>query len=206
MRLHYAVPLALSVFIQFCGYRASFDSTVRLWDVTTGTCRQTLQRHTEPVYSVAFSPDGRYLATGSFDQCVHIWNVDTGEPINTYRGTGGIFEVCWNSRGDKVGASASDGSVGGCTGSTAIEAVWCVHPPTSRLPVSTAYVCAVNEFDPPNQPPTCSLLPSFHHLSNAAATFKSPTTAITTSVYLSIFTHVPALFPTFFFVFFKGIF
>ncbi|KAL5109220.1 F-box-like/WD repeat-containing protein TBL1X [Taenia crassiceps] len=90
---------------------ASFDSTVRLWDVTTGTCRQTLQRHTEPVYSVAFSPDGRYLATGSFDQCVHIWNVDTGEPINTYRGTGGIFEVCWNSRGDKVGASASDGSV-----------------------------------------------------------------------------------------------
>ena len=57
-------------------FSASFDSTVRLWDVTTGTCRQTLQRHTEPVYSVAFSPDGRFLATGSFDQCVHIWNVD----------------------------------------------------------------------------------------------------------------------------------
>ncbi|VDD77912.1 unnamed protein product [Mesocestoides corti] len=57
---------------------ASFDSTVRLWDVKTGTCRQTLQRHTEPVYSVAFSPDGRFLATGSFDQCVHIWNVDVG--------------------------------------------------------------------------------------------------------------------------------
>lgn len=31
--------------------------------------------------------------------------------VHSYKGTGGIFEVCWNSRGDKVGASASDGSV-----------------------------------------------------------------------------------------------
>lgn len=31
--------------------------------------------------------------------------------MQSYRGTGGIFEVCWNQRGDKVAASASDGSV-----------------------------------------------------------------------------------------------
>jgi len=37
--------------------------------------------------------------------------VQNGTLIHTYRGTGGIFEVCWNHRGDKVGASASDGSV-----------------------------------------------------------------------------------------------
>lgn len=35
----------------------------------------------------------------------------TGALVHSYRGTGGIFEVCWNSTGDKVGASASDGSV-----------------------------------------------------------------------------------------------
>ncbi|PRD23996.1 UNVERIFIED_CONTAM: Tbl1x [Trichonephila clavipes] len=35
----------------------------------------------------------------------------SGSLIHSYKGTGGIFEVCWNSRGDKVGASASDGSV-----------------------------------------------------------------------------------------------
>lgn len=53
---------------------ASFDSTVRLWDVERGVCTHTLTKHQEPVYSVAFSPDGKYLASGSFDKCVHIWN------------------------------------------------------------------------------------------------------------------------------------
>ena len=35
----------------------------------------------------------------------------SGTLVHSYKGTGGIFEVCWNHRGDKVGASASDGSV-----------------------------------------------------------------------------------------------
>ncbi|XP_016112254.1 F-box-like/WD repeat-containing protein TBL1X [Sinocyclocheilus grahami] len=90
---------------------ASFDSTVRLWDVERGVCVHTLTKHQEPVYSVAFSPDGKFLASGSFDKCVHIWDTLSGALVNSYRGTGGIFEVCWNSVGDKVGASASDGSV-----------------------------------------------------------------------------------------------
>lgn len=37
--------------------------------------------------------------------------LQTGALVHSYRGTGGIFEVCWNAAGDKVGASASDGSV-----------------------------------------------------------------------------------------------
>ncbi|KAI2803416.1 hypothetical protein RDWZM_001456 [Blomia tropicalis] len=90
---------------------ASFDSTVRLWEMERGLSLYTLTKHTEPVYSVAFSPDGRFLASGSFDKCVHIWSTQSGQLVHSYKGTGGIFEVCWNSKGDKVGASASDGSV-----------------------------------------------------------------------------------------------
>ena len=90
---------------------ASFDSTVRLWDVERGSCLHTLTRHREPVYSVAFSPDGKYLASGSFDKCVHIWSTQSGQLVHSYTGTGGIFEVCWNSNGTKVGASAADGTV-----------------------------------------------------------------------------------------------
>ena len=37
---------------------ASFDHTIRLWDTETGACVNTLTAHTQPVYSVAFSPNG----------------------------------------------------------------------------------------------------------------------------------------------------
>ncbi len=60
---------------------ASFDSTVRLWDVERGLCIHTLTKHTEPVYSVAFSPDGKYLASGSFDKCVHIWSTQVHDHL-----------------------------------------------------------------------------------------------------------------------------
>ncbi|ORX93815.1 WD40 repeat-like protein [Basidiobolus meristosporus CBS 931.73] len=90
---------------------ASFDSTVRLWDVENGSCLYKLAKHAEPVYSVSFSPDGQYIASGSFDQSINIWSVKDGALVKTYRGKGGIFEVSWNSTGDRLAACLSDNTV-----------------------------------------------------------------------------------------------
>src|SRR5262249_16256927 len=46
---------------------ASWDRTLRIWDVATGQQTLTLQGHTRPVWSLAFSPDGRPLATPPWD-------------------------------------------------------------------------------------------------------------------------------------------
>ena len=90
---------------------ASYDATIKLWDAEEGRCVHTLRRHTEPVYSVAFSPDGKYLASGSFDNRLLIWDVQKGELVKTYKGDGGIFEVCWNKDGTKVAAAYSNNRV-----------------------------------------------------------------------------------------------
>lgn len=83
---------------------ASFDSTIKLWDVELGSLLCSLNGHREPVYSIAFSPNGEYVASGSLDKCVHLWSVKEGRIVKTYTGNGGIFEVCWNKEGDKIAA------------------------------------------------------------------------------------------------------
>ncbi len=50
---------------------------IRLWDVATGENIQTFWGHTTDVQSLAFSPDGTLLASGSFDFTCLLWNVDT---------------------------------------------------------------------------------------------------------------------------------
>lgn len=72
----------------------------RLWDAESGMCLHHLTKHEQPVYSVAFSPNGELLASGSFDKNLYIWSVSTGNLVSTYKGQGGIFEVssfCFSS-------------------------------------------------------------------------------------------------------------
>eukprot|EP00899_Mesostigma_viride_P001787 jgi/Mesvir1/11609/Mv00018-RA.1 len=90
---------------------ASFDASIKLWDIEQGGSIYSLTKHSDPVYSVAFSPNGEFLASGSFDRCLHIWSVKDGSLVRTYKGSGGIFEVCWNKDGDRVAACFSNNSV-----------------------------------------------------------------------------------------------
>lgn len=64
---------------------SSKDFSVKLWDIGTGQCLKTFQKHTSWVRSVAFSPDNQTLASGSQDETIKLWDVKTGRCLKTLR-------------------------------------------------------------------------------------------------------------------------
>lgn len=64
----------------------SIDSTIRLWDMTTGKTITTLEPHAHYVIAVAFSPDDRTLATASVDSTIRLWDAGTGDATATLFG------------------------------------------------------------------------------------------------------------------------
>jgi WD40 repeat protein len=65
---------------------ALLQGEIKLWDVATGSLVRTLTGHTDSVYSVAFSPDGRLLASGSRDNTIKLWDVASGSLVRTLSG------------------------------------------------------------------------------------------------------------------------
>ena len=57
---------------------ASFDKTIKLWQVSTGKLITTLEGHQERLWSLRFSPDGKTLASSSYDSTIKLWNVADG--------------------------------------------------------------------------------------------------------------------------------
>lgn len=55
-------------------FRCSFDKTARLWDASKGTCLRVFTENTKPLFSITFSPEGRFVATGSEDGYLYIYN------------------------------------------------------------------------------------------------------------------------------------
>ena len=53
---------------------ASWDGTLRLWDIKKGTTSRRFVSHSRDVLAVAFSPDNRQIASGGRDKNLKIWN------------------------------------------------------------------------------------------------------------------------------------
>ncbi len=76
---------------------------MKLWDVRDGKCLKILQGHSSWVRSVAFSPNGETLATGSDDQTVKLWDVGDGKCLKSLQGhTNRVWSVAFSPDGQTL--------------------------------------------------------------------------------------------------------
>ena len=85
---------------------------MRLWDARIGRHLRTLTGHTGSVNSVAYSPDGNTLASGSSDDTVRLWDARTGRHLRTLtEHTGSVNSVAYSPDGNTLASGSSDGTV-----------------------------------------------------------------------------------------------
>ena len=81
---------------------ASYDKTLKVWDVESGRELRTLEGHTSFVYGVALSGDGRLAVSASSDKTLKVWDVESGRELRTLEG----HTVCCHWRGAEWGRAA----------------------------------------------------------------------------------------------------
>ncbi|EHK45823.1 hypothetical protein TRIATDRAFT_219595 [Trichoderma atroviride IMI 206040] len=89
----------------------SQDRTVKIWDVATGTEKQSFTGHFLGVWSVAFSADGCHVASGSYDETITIWDLRGKEQLTLKGHSNIITSVAFSLDGRYLASGSHDETI-----------------------------------------------------------------------------------------------
>ncbi len=86
---------------------ASYDNTLKLWDLATGSELATLSGHSSLVLAVAITPDGKQAVSASWNNTLKLWDLATGSELATLTGHSSSVEAVAITPDGKQAVSAS---------------------------------------------------------------------------------------------------
>jgi WD40 repeat protein len=89
---------------------ASWDGSLRYWDLDDHALIRQFAGQGVPVNSVALSPDGKRVLSGG-NQAMRLWDLETGDEIRSFAYAGSIWDVAFSPDGKTALAGCGDGRV-----------------------------------------------------------------------------------------------
>ena len=84
-------------------------NSVKIWDAENGKCVKTLKGNDNGVRCVCFSPDGKYVVSGSQDKTIRVWELQSGVCVCLYKGhDASISDVSFSSDGNHIISISDD--------------------------------------------------------------------------------------------------
>ena len=82
-----------------------------MWNAATGERFGPVLDYRQPIYAVAFSPDGRRVLTGGWSNSARLWDASTGEPIRSFQHklTEPVRAVAFSPDGRMIVTGGADG-------------------------------------------------------------------------------------------------
>jgi len=85
---------------------------VKVYSTVTGELKHTLVKHTDWITAMAYSPDGKFLASGDRVGNIHLWDAETGGvvlPLAEHKGL--VRSLSWRSDGQVLASCGEDGLI-----------------------------------------------------------------------------------------------
>jgi len=94
------------------GGLAGLGGQIKIWNVTEGKLIRSIDTHRDAIYALAISPDGKTMATGSYDKQIKLWDLESGNELQTLEGhNGAIFGLAFRPDGKILASASSDRTI-----------------------------------------------------------------------------------------------